>query len=264
MNKCKLNGELVIITGGNGLLGKQYAQAILEIGGMPIRLDLEPYFCKEELGYYHKCDITNEEEITKTLLSIKKAFKEPIYGLINNAAIDTKFEKSSQNTSKTRLEAFPLHVWDKEVAVGLTGAFLCTKVFGSEMIQNKKGVIINVSSVLGLIAPNQNLYKNFDLPEEQQIVKPVTYSVIKHGIIGLTRYTATYWANKGIRCNAIAPGGMYNNHDPLFVHKLSNFIPLQRMAEKDEYNATIQYLLTDASSFVNGAVIVMDGGQSIW
>lgn len=264
LSKFELQGEVVVITGGAGLLGKQYVEAVHEIGGIPVILDVNESAIKDVGCNALLCDITSEDQVSEALKAIKEEFQKVPYGLINNAAIDPKFEKSSQNTSKTRLEAYPIDFWDKELDVGLKGAFLCTKHFGAEMANNGRGSIINISSVLGHVAPNQALYSKDGLTDEEQTVKPVTYSVIKHAIIGLTRYTATYWANKGVRCNALSPGGVWNNHSEEFVQKLSKYIPLGRMAKSDEYNNAIQFLLTDASSFMTGAVLQIDGGQSTW
>ena len=132
------------------------------------------------------------------------------------------------------------------------------------MAKNGRGSIVNISSVLGHVAPNQNLYKKEGLLDAQQSVKPVTYSVIKHAIIGLTRYTSSYWAAKGVRCNTLSPGGVYNGHSDDFVEKLSKYIPLGRMAYRNEYNSAIQFLLSDASSFMTGATLQIDGGQTAW
>ena len=129
------------------------------------------------------------------------------------------------------------------------------------MIKQKRGVILNISSDLGVISPNQNLYK---VNGKEISVKPVTYSIIKHGIIGLTKYTATNWAEYNIRCNAICPGGMFNNQDKNFLKKIKNLIPMNRMAKFKEFNSSIVYLVSDASSYVNGHSLVIDGGRSIW
>ena len=150
------------------------------------------------------------------------------------------------------------------MAVGLTGAMLCSKVFGYEMAKKGKGVILNISSDLGIIAPDQRIYKKDGLPENEQPVKPVTYSVIKHGLIGLTKYLATYWADKGVRCNALCPGGIYNNQPDEFVKKISNLIPLGRMADEDEYKASVVFMVSEASKYMNGSILSVDGGRSIW
>ena len=162
------------------------------------------------MAKYFKSDITNEQDLEK-ILKFFKLKKIKIDVLINNAAIDYSPSKSKKNNFK--LETFPNNLWDKDISVSLKGSYLCTKVFGSYMSKFKKGSIINVSSDLGIIAPDQRVYKN------SGFVKPITYSVVKHGIIGLTKYTASYWGEKNIRCNAIAPGGIYNNQNSSFVKK---------------------------------------------
>ena len=148
--------------------------------------------------------------------------------------------------------------------MGLSGAFLCSKHFGKEMAAVGRGVILNISSDLGLIAPSQILYSEQELPKNMQTVKPVTYSVIKHGIIGLTRYLSTYWSDRGVRCNCLAPGGIFNEHESEFKDKLSKLIPMGRMADIDEYKATIIYMCSNASSYMHGAIISVDGGRTSW
>jgi NAD(P)-dependent dehydrogenase (short-subunit alcohol dehydrogenase family) len=185
--------------------------------------------------------------------------------LINNAANNPKMDGSNPDaTRNTRLENFPLELWNLDLAVGLTGAFLCSRVLGNEMARQGKGVIVNVASDLGLIAPDQRIYRRAELADEEQPVKPVTYSVVKHGLIGLTRYLATYWADRGVRVNAISPGGVYTGQDDGFVQRLSNLIPLGRMAHTDEYKAAIVFLVSDASSYMTGANLVIDGGRTAW
>jgi NAD(P)-dependent dehydrogenase (short-subunit alcohol dehydrogenase family) len=183
--------------------------------------------------------------------------------LINNAANNPKMENTA-DVEFSRLEFFPLEQWEKDVAVGLTGAFICSQIIGYEMAKRKHGVIVNVASDLAVIAPDQRLYRRPGLPEANQPVKPVTYSVVKTGLIGLTRYLATYWCDSGIRVNAISPGGIYNNQPEDFVERLSNLIPLGRMANADEYQAAILFLCSDASSYMTGANLVVDGGRSSW
>ena len=148
--------------------------------------------------------------------------------------------------------------------MGLTGAFLCSQVIGSEMARRNKGVILNIASDLAVIAPDQRLYRRDGLPRDQQPAKPVTYSVVKTGLLGLTRYLATYWADRGVRVNAISPGGVYNGQPDDFVSRLSALIPLARMARVDEYQGAILFLCSDASSYMTGANLVIDGGRSCW
>ncbi len=185
--------------------------------------------------------------------------------LVNNAAIDPKVTSTPGVMHSSRFEAFPVPQWQTEIAVGLTGAMLCSQVFGGAMALRGRGVILNIASDLGVIAPDQRLYRQPHVTrEEEQPVKPVTYSVIKHGLIGLTKYLATYWADKGVRVNAISPGGVFNNQDPAFVERLTRLIPMGRMAQVDEYRAAVQFLCSDASSYMTGQNMVMDGGRSVW
>jgi len=184
--------------------------------------------------------------------------------LVNNAAIDPKVKSQPGIQESSRLEHFPVEQWQLQLDVGLTGAFFCAQVFGQVMAASGKGgVILNISSDLSVFSPDQRLYRVEGVKEEDQPVKPVTYPVIKTALIGLTRYIATYWADKGVRCNALSPGGVENGQHDEFVNKLAALIPMGRMAERDEYRSAIQFLCSDASAYLNGQNIVMDGGRSV-
>jgi NAD(P)-dependent dehydrogenase (short-subunit alcohol dehydrogenase family) len=267
-----LTGRVAVITGGTGLLGQQHAEAIANAGGIPvladIRLDtVDPQSAafKERFGDKAcaiKIDITAPESVSALLAEILKRYGR-VDILINNAANNPKMEKTAE-VEFSRLENFPLKQWEADLSVGLTGAFLCSQVIGTEMAKHKHGVIVNVASDLAVIAPDQRLYRKPGLPADQQPVKPVTYSVVKTGLIGLTRYLATYWADAGIRVNAISPGGVYNNQQDEFIQRLVNLIPLGRMANANEYQAAILYLCSDASSYMTGTNLVIDGGRSCW
>jgi NAD(P)-dependent dehydrogenase (short-subunit alcohol dehydrogenase family) len=264
LKKFNLSNKLALITGGAGFLGTQHALALSELGCNIFLLDnnyksllkKKILFKKRNINInIIRLDITKELEIKKSAQFILKKFKK-IDILINNAAIDFKpNNKNSKNQNK--FESFSLQQWLKELNVGLTGAFLCSKIFGSEMAKNKNGVIVNISSDLSVIAPDQRLYKHLNS------FKPITYSIIKYGIIGLTKYLATYWAKDNIRVNALSPGGIKNNQDKIFIQKIKKLIPLKRMANKEEYHGAIQFLCTDASSYMTGQNLVIDGGRSV-
>lgn len=274
IEKFYIENRVVIITGGAGLLGKKHAEAVIEGKGIAILLDIsKPALeaaVKELKEKYNTCKVEGfEADITKRE-SVQKVCNELIekYGhidvLINNAANNPKVEGNSENMGNIRFENFPVEMWNADIAVGLTGAWICSQVFGEEMSRQKKGVILNISSDLGIIAPDQRIYRKEELPEEQQTVKPVTYSVIKHGLIGLSKYIATYWADKGIRANSICPAGVENGQDDDFIGKLTNLIPMGRMADVDEYKSTILYLISDASSYMTGSTVIVDGGRTCW
>ena len=272
MDKFNLNNEIIVITGGAGLLGKEYTKVLLEAEARVILFDINEKALAEVNRLFnlyennietYKVDITNEQDIINAKEDIFKKFNHYPTVLINNAAIDPKFEKDSK-INRSRLENFELNQWNIELSVGLTGAMLCSKHFGKEMAKNNKGIILNIASDLGVIAPDQRLYKQDGLNDDEQNVKPVTYSVIKHALIGLTKYTATYWADKGVRCNAFAPGGVFNNHSEEFLDKITPLIPMGRMANIQEYGAPILFLCSDASSYMNGSILNIDGGRSVW
>ena len=273
--KFDLTGKTALITGAAGLLGIEHAAALLESGSTVVLTDMSATaldIAKQQLGenYDHSkivsavMDVTDIDAINSVAQYLANKGL-PVDILVNNAAIDPKVTGEKGIVETSRLENFPREQWDLQIAVGLTGAFLCSQVFGSAMAAaGNGGVILNISSDLSVIAPDQRLYRKDGLPDELQPVKPVTYSVIKAGLIGLTRYLATYWADKGIRCNALSPGGVYNRQGEEFVARLNSLIPLGRMAIPDEYRAAIQFLCSDASLYMNGQNIVIDGGRSSW
>jgi len=264
-----LQGRVAIITGGAGMLGYQHGSILAAAGAHVVLLDLAAANPQarakqiadqcgpEALGI--SCDITSESSLEGARESILEKFGR-IDILINNAANNPKVEDG--NMAWSRLENFPLEVWDADIRVGLTGAFLCSRIFGAEMAKRKSGVIVNVASDLAIIAPDQRLYRVDGLPEDQQPVKPVTYSVLKTALLGLTRYLATYWSSANIRVNAISPGGVFNGQPEVFLSRLKQLIPMDRMANQDEYQGAILFLCSDASSYMTGANLVVDGGRS--
>lgn len=273
--KFDLTGKTALITGAAGLLGRQHAAALLESGASVVLTDIgedalasarEFLAGTAEIDRIHTAilDVSNPEAVA-ALSARLAAAGQRIDILVNNAAIDPKVTAGAGMVESSRLENFPIDQWNLQVAVGLTGAFLCSQVFGTAMAADDKGgVILNIASDLSVFSPDQRLYRKPGLPEHLQPVKPVTYSVIKAGLIGLTRYLATYWPEQGVRANAISPGGVFNGQGEEFVTRLSALIPLGRMAAGDEYRAAVQFLCSDASSYMNGQNIVMDGGRSVW
>jgi NAD(P)-dependent dehydrogenase (short-subunit alcohol dehydrogenase family) len=264
-----LTGRVAIVTGGAGLLGYHHGVILASAGARVVLLDLNTAnpaaratqltaeSATEAIGL--ACDITSETDLEAVRKTIIDKFGR-IDILINNAANNPKVEDG--NTAWSRLENFPLASWEADIRVGLTGAFLCSRIFGAEMARRKSGVIVNVASDLAVIAPDQRLYRVEGLPEDRQPVKPVTYSVVKTALVGLTRYLATYWSEVNIRVNAISPGGVFNGQPEVFLSRLRQLIPLGRMAERDEYQGAILFLCSDASSYMTGTNLVIDGGRS--
>jgi NAD(P)-dependent dehydrogenase (short-subunit alcohol dehydrogenase family) len=271
--KYDLTEKVALVTGGAGLLGRQHASALLESGATVVLADISINALAVA-----RTTLLNESPSAQILTKVMdvsnpadiRRVAESLNGLrvdilINNAAIDPKVTEDSGLVDTSRMENFPLLQWEQQIAVGLTGAFLCSQVFGAAMARDGLGgVILNIASDLSVIAPDQRLYEIQGLSADQQPVKPVSYSVIKAGLVGLTRYLATYWATSGVRANALSPGGVQNEQGHEFVQKLITRIPMGRMASPDEYRATVQFLCSDASSYLNGQNIVMDGGRSVW
>jgi NAD(P)-dependent dehydrogenase (short-subunit alcohol dehydrogenase family) len=271
-NPFDLSGKFALITGAAGLLGKEHAIALLEISANVVLLDIDSEKLKILVTDLQDkfpnskiissiCDIKNEQSV--------QALSQDLFSqgitiniLINNAALNPK--QTELNGNYSRVENYDLSSWDEELNVGLKGAFICCKVFGTLMSNLGGGVILNIASDLSVIAPDQRIYALEGQDEFSQPVKPITYSVIKTGLVGMTRYLSTYWGFKGVRVNALSPGGVFENQDSEFVSKLSNLIPLGRMAEIGEYRSAIQFLCSDASSYMTGHNLVIDGGRSVW
>jgi len=271
-NLFDLSDRVAIITGGAGLLGPKHAEVLASAGAIPVLVDIKaqhPEAKAKQLSdlvrkpvFGYAADITQPEQVRGLLAWVLGKFGR-VDILINNAANNPKVEAAGL-TGWARFEDFPLSIWDDDLDVVLKGSFLCCQIIGSEMARRRSGVILNVASDLAVIAPDQRLYRQDGLPEDQQPVKPVTYSVAKTGLIGLTRYLATYWASKGIRVNAISPGGVYSNQPEEFVRRLTQLIPMGRMADRDEWQGSVLFLVSDASSYITGINLVIDGGRSCW
>jgi len=275
INRFNLSGKTALITGAAGLLGLEHAAALLECDACVVLTDISERQLDEAriklMDEFPAGKVLAYVIDVSTLASIHAVqgnlLKQNIVIdiLVNNAAIDPKVMGDAGIVQTSRLEHFPREQWDSQIAVGLTGAFLCSQVFGSAMAKSGNGgAILNIASDLSVFAPDQRLYRQEGLHDDMQPVKPITYSVIKAGLVGLTRYLATYWADKGVRSNALSPGGVFNGQGEEFVQRLSSLIPMGRMAKRDEYRAAVQFLCSDASSYMNGQNVVMDGGRSVW
>jgi NAD(P)-dependent dehydrogenase (short-subunit alcohol dehydrogenase family) len=271
--RFSLKDRVIVITGGAGLLGAQHAEAVAEAGGKPVLLDINQTALNGVVERIAKqydvpalglvCDITKKNEIESCLGKILEKHGR-LDALVNNAANDPKVGPGADAKKMTRFENLTLDYWNADLSVGITGAFLCAQVFGHHLATHGGGVIVNIASDLAVIAPDQRIYQIPGLLPDEQPVKPVTYSVVKSGLVGLTKYLATYWAEANVRVNAISPGGVFNNQSPDFVKQLAYRIPMGRMAALDENKATLVYLLSDASSYVTGTNLVVDGGRSCW
>jgi NAD(P)-dependent dehydrogenase (short-subunit alcohol dehydrogenase family) len=268
----RLSNRTIVITGAAGLLGREHTKAVLENGGNAVLLDIDPLTLEEfkreldeeftERFRTFTCDITDRKALLRILSEITSDFGVPT-GLINNAAINPSVERNGDRFN--RIEDINKDAWNLEFDVGLWGAFECARIFGQAMIDNKlDGSIINISSDHGIMAPNQNLYKMGGVNSKNQPVKPITYSLIKHALIGLTRYLSTYWANDGIRVNTLCPGGVLNGQSESFLNKFNDLVPMGRPANPDEYRGAVVFMLSADSSYMTGATIVIDGGRSVW
>ncbi len=262
--RSRLDGRTVLVTGGAGFLGQRWVVSILDAGATVICVDRVPPprdACRERL-VHEQVDITDPDAIHDLADRLASEGRQ-VDVLVNNAAVDAPVQ-GSQLTGGGRFETFAIDRWCAEIAVGLTGAFLCSQTFGSLMAARGRGSIVNVGSDLGLVGPDQRLYRISGRAEEEQPVKPVTYSVIKTGLIGLTRYLATYWGHRGVRANVLCLGGVARDQNATFVERVSERIPLGRMACADEYGEAMVFLCSDASSYMTGSCLVLDGGRTAW
>jgi 2-deoxy-D-gluconate 3-dehydrogenase len=264
-----LKDRVAIITGGTGLLGSEFCQTLAEAGAAVTVADLDENAAidlaaslsrngHEALGI--GTDVTSIDSVREMVESTRKTYGR-IDILVNSAALDPKFESTSQHSHNGSLEDYPLELWQQALDVNLTGMFLCCQAVGRVLREQGKGSIINLCSTYGLAGPDQRIYERTGEPAR---FKPVFYSVTKAGVLGLTRYIATYYAKSDIRCNALSPGGIFNNHDEQFVKSYSYRTVMGRMAHKHEMNGAILFLASDASSYMTGANLVVDGGWTAW
>lgn len=267
MELFSLKNKVAIVTGAIGLIGKEHCKALSEAGANVVVADLNEDKCKEfaatlpteSLGIY--LDVTNPDSIKNLRDKVIEKFGH-IDILVNNAAINDMFENPKAALEQSKFENYPLELWQKSVDVNLTGVFLCSQIIGSVMAQQKYGSIINIASTYGITAPDQSLYKNKD--GKQTFYKPPAYSATKGAVIMFTKYLAAYWGKDGVRVNTLTPGGVENSQDEFFIEKYSSKTMLGRMAKADDYRGALIFLASDASSYMTGANLIVDGGWTAW
>lgn len=267
-----LDGKLAAITGGAGFLGQVHAEALASAGARVVIGDVDAArgeSAARDLAartggdvHFRVLDVTSRSAVDEFFGAVEKDIG-GVDILVNNAARDPKVGPGAA-VDLARFETFGDAEWAGDLAVGLTGAFLCSQRAGVPMAERGSGVILNIASDLAVIAPDQRLYRVEGRGEHEQPVKPVTYSVAKHGLIGLTKYLATYWAASGVRVNALSPGGVQRDQNAVFLERIAERIPLGRMAQPSEIAGAVVFLVSDASSYLTGQNIVLDGGRSIW
>jgi len=260
-----LSGKVAIVTGAAGQLGGEYVRTLLEAGASVAGFDIMLDNPKGKLNEIQskklllvEVDITNKKSVEKGLEKVLSHFGNNINILINNAAIDAPPNATIQDTGP--FETYPEQSWDNMIDVNLKGMFLCCQIIGGHMAKTGGGSIINICSIYGILSPDQRIYEY----KEKPFFKPIAYSVSKSGVLNLTRYLATYWAKRNVRVNTLTLGGVFNNQDEIFLRNYSSKVPLGRMARQNEYNGAILFLASDASSYMTGANLVIDGGYSCW
>lgn len=262
-----LNNKTAIVTGALGLIGKEHCKALSEAGANVIVADINEESCSnfaktlqtESIGL--SFDVTNPDSIKILRDKVLGKFKH-IDILVNNAAINDMFENPKAAAEQSKFENYPLELWQKSVDVNLTGVFLCSQILGIEMAKQKYGSIINVASTYGISAPDQSLYIKED--GTQTFYKPPAYSATKGAVIMFTKYLAAYWGKEGVRVNTLTPGGVENNQDEFFIKKYSDKTMLNRMAQPNDYKGALVFLASDASKYMTGANLVVDGGWTAW
>lgn len=270
-SKFSLKGQTAVVTGGAGLLGKEFCRTLSQAGASVIVSDLDKKLAADvaneinsEGGNAIPCgvNVTDPDSVKAMVnLAVEKTGRLDI--LVCSAAMDPKFDSSHPGHFNT-FEDYPLKQWQDALNVNLTGLFLCAQAAVKPMIQQNYGVIINICSTYGLVGPDQRIYEKEGQDPSQRQYKPVFYSVTKSGVLGLTKYLATYYMGTGIRANCLTPGGIYNGNDDEFVKHYSARTVIGRMAQRDEMNGAILFLASKASSYMTGSNLVVDGGWTAW
>ncbi len=267
-----LSGKTALITGAAGLLGFEHTKALLSSGCNVILTDYDVSNLEKRLNEIkpmigERKILVIEADLSRkdSILQMSQVIRDNHFSvdiLINNAAVNPTVLGATTEVDNS-FETFALERWNYEISVNLTGSFLCCQIFGSEMAMRKSGVILNIASDLSIIAPDNRIYSLSETQIDHSKAKPVSYSVSKTAIVGLTRYLAEYWAKDGVRVNCLSPGGVRLDQPEDFVEKIERLIPMGRMAKIDEYQGAVLFLVSDASNYMTGQNIVVDGGRSI-
>ena len=265
-----VNGKVVVITGGLGQLGRQFGTALIERGAKVAVFDLEAEEGKVAGGYggagtednllFLRVDVTKRSSIEAALKQVNEKWGVP-HALINNAALDSPPNAPAEENGP--FETYPESSWDKVMEVNTKGVFLCCQAVGQQMASAGRGSIVSICSTYGLVSPDQRIY-SYRQEGEQGFFKPVAYSASKSALLNVTRYLSTYWASKNVRVNTITFGGVFNGQDDQFLQGYNARVPMGRMANADEYNGAIIFLLSDAASYMTGSNLVIDGGWTAW
>jgi NAD(P)-dependent dehydrogenase (short-subunit alcohol dehydrogenase family) len=265
LKNLSVKGKKIIITGATGILGSVYAGGFSEQGADVAIVDLDEKLCRQRADELSRkygtrplgigCDITGQAAVKAMVQKVMAEYGR-IDVLVNNAATKTK-------NFFAPFEEFPLADWEKIMAVNVNGMFLCSQAVAAEMEKRKSGSIINISSIYGIVAPDQRIYKG-GLYEGKEMDTPLIYSTSKGAVVSLTRYLATYLAPYNIRVNTVTPGGVFSGQNETFVKNYGQRCPLGRMARPEEIFSAVYFLASDASSYITGHNLVVDGGWSVW
>jgi len=263
MELFSLKNKTAIVTGACGLIGREHCHALNEAGAHVVALDVNENDATKlaaSLGEQHlgiSADVTSVSSLQAARDKIISRYGS-IDILVNNAAINDMFENPAMAAEQSMFENYPLEMWQKSLDVNVTGVFLCSQVFGTVMANHKKGSIINIASTYGIVGPDQSIYQNEK--GEQTFYKSPAYPATKGAVVNFTRFLAAYWGKKGVRVNTLSPGGVSNNQDDFFVSNYSRKTALGRMAVPNDYKGAIIFLASDASAYMTGANLIVDGG----
>ena len=269
-NLFGVKDKIVVVTGGLGQLGRQYTRALLENGAKVANFDLQnpkanisrcfPDLQQQDNFLFFPVDVTRRDSLEAGLEEVKSRWGVP-HGLINNAALDSP--PNAPATENGPFETYPESSWDDIMAVNVKGVFLCCQVIGGAMAVAGRGAVINIGSIYGIVSPDQRIY-DYRRQAGQTFFKPAAYAVSKSALLNLTRYLATYWSGQGVRVNTLTLAGVFNNQDPAFLKAYCAKVPLGRMADEDEYNGAVIFLLSEASKYMTGSNLIVDGGWTAW